>query len=110
MMKRICLFINTADSKKVMVVVERNGKRFERVSTRETKAQMVLPMIEELLKSQKLTLSDLTEINVNPGPGSFTGVKVGVAVAQTLGKLLNVPVNGKPAGEVAPVYSNSKWG
>lgn len=106
---RTILFIDTADSKKVRVAVERNGKRIERVSTRETKAQMVLPMIEELLKSQKLTLSDLTEISVNPGPGSFTGLRVGFSVAQALGKLLDVPVNGKPAGEVRPVYSDSKW-
>lgn len=103
------LFIDTADSKKVTVAVERNGKRFDRVSARETKAQMVLPMVEELLKSQKLKLSDITEIKVNTGPGSFTGLRVGLAVAHTLGKLLHVPVNGKRTGEVKAMYSESKW-
>lgn len=103
------LFLDTSDSQKIRVGVDIDGKKVEKVTERETNAQRVLPMIEELLKSQKLKLSDVTEIEVNPGPGSFTGLRVGLAVAQTLGKLLNIPVNGKPAGEVQVEYQESKW-
>jgi tRNA threonylcarbamoyl adenosine modification protein YeaZ len=103
------LFIDTSDSQKIRVGLDVKGKRVEKIAEREQKAQMVLPMIEDLLKTQKLKLSDITEIKVNPGPGSFTGLRVGIAVAQMLGKLLNIPVNGKPAGELHVRYRESRW-
>ena len=62
------------------------------------KAQVVLPMLEEMLKKHKLGLKDLTEIEVNPGPGSFTGIRVGLSIANTLGFLLHIPVNGGKTG------------
>jgi tRNA threonylcarbamoyladenosine biosynthesis protein TsaB len=104
------LYIDTSDSQKVRVGLEVGGKRVEKTSeAKHSSAQMVLPMIEEILKENKLKLIDIAEIQVNTGPGSFTGLRVGIAVAQTLGKLLNVPVNGKPAGETQPTYQESKW-
>lgn len=54
------------------------------------KSQVVLPMIEEILKKKKASLTDITEIEVNPGPGSFTGIRVGVSVAQSLAFALNI--------------------
>ena len=90
--------------------MEIGGKKVEKTSeAKHASAQMVLPMIEELLNEQKLKLSDIAEIKVNAGPGSFTGLRVGISVAQTLGKLLNIPVNGKPAGETRVAYQESKW-
>lgn len=104
------LFIDTSDSQKIRVGLDIDGKKVEKVAeSKRANAQMVLPMIEELLKSQKLKLSDIAEIKVNTGPGSFTGLRVGLAVAQTMGKLLDIPVNGKPAGETQVVYQESKW-
>ena len=35
------------------------------------------------------------EIEVDRGPGSYTGIRVGVSVANALGFALNIPVNGK---------------
>ena len=67
------------------------------------KAQIVLPLIEKLLKKQKITLQDIDGIKVNPGPGSFTGVRVGVSIANALGFALDIPVNGKK-DLVVPLY------
>lgn len=68
-------------------------------------AQTLLPTIEELLDSQNLELADLQSITVNPGPGSFTGIRVGVAVANALGLALQLPVNDQPIGQsVEPNY------
>lgn len=95
------LFIDTSNNKAVKVGLEIDGEKFLiEQSIDHRKAQAVLPLVESLLAQHKLSLRDITEITVNPGPGSFTGVRVGVAIANTLGFLLNIPVNNKPAGEI----------
>ena len=65
----------------------------------------ILPLIEEALRVNKLTLSNITEIIIETGPGSFTGLRVGAAVANVLGVLLGVPVNGKK-GLAIPKYAS----
>lgn len=102
------LFVDTSSVEKIMVAIEVNGKKVEKSAVRPSQAQMVLPMIEEILKSQKIRLSDISEIKVNTGPGSFTGLRVGIAVTNALGFLLEVPVNGK-AVPVMAVYQKSKF-
>ncbi|HLD24540.1 MAG TPA: tRNA (adenosine(37)-N6)-threonylcarbamoyltransferase complex dimerization subunit type 1 TsaB [Patescibacteria group bacterium] len=64
----------------------------------------LLPLIEEALQENHISVTDLTEITVNEGPGSFTGLRVGIAVANALGLLLRIPVNGKKA-IATPTYS-----
>jgi tRNA threonylcarbamoyladenosine biosynthesis protein TsaB len=70
------------------------------------KAQKVLPLINDILGENNLKLKDITSININPGPGSYTGIRVGLTVANTLAFLLKIPINGLPVGEPAqPRYS-----
>jgi len=65
----------------------------ERTSeTQRQSAQRVLPMISELLIDAKIQLSDIDIIAVVAGPGSFTGVRIGVAVAQGLSMSAAIPV------------------
>lgn len=40
--------------------------------------------IKSILKRNKLKLSDISKISVNKGPGSFTGIKMGISVANIL--------------------------
>jgi tRNA threonylcarbamoyladenosine biosynthesis protein TsaB len=99
------LFIDTSAINTAKIAVEIDGKRFEKTSeSKVLKSQMVLPMIEEILKEHKLKLTDITSITIFTGPGSFTGLRVGATVANALGYLLDIPVNGKKA-LVLPVYS-----
>lgn len=49
-----------------------------------THSQTVMVMAEELLKSCGKTVRDLTGVAVAAGPGSFTGVRIGVAAAKGL--------------------------
>lgn len=58
-------------------------------------SQVLLPAIKSLLKEHKKELRDLTGIEVNTGPGSYTGLRVGVAVANVLGFVLGIKVNKK---------------
>lgn len=86
------LYIDTSDGEKIVVGFDE--KRFK-TDARKEKSQKLLPFIDELLKKEGKRIKDIKEIEVNAGPGSFTGLRVGVSVANTLGWVLGVPVNGK---------------
>ncbi|AGN35053.1 tRNA (adenosine(37)-N6)-threonylcarbamoyltransferase complex dimerization subunit type 1 TsaB [Bacillus paralicheniformis] len=51
-----------------------------------------MPAIDELLKECGLEPNDLTQIAVAKGPGSYTGVRIGVTIAKTLAWSLNIPI------------------
>lgn len=100
------LHIDTSNNKIIYIALEIDGIKDEINKQSDTwKSQVVLPLIQELLKKQNITLQDLNEIKVNSGPGSFTGLRVGVTIANTLGTQLKIPINSKPVGEiVTPIY------
>ncbi|HBQ51259.1 TPA: hypothetical protein DD690_04750 [Candidatus Daviesbacteria bacterium] len=66
-------------------------------------SQVLLPLIVKLFRTYNPGLSSqfqsgigkLKAIEVETGPGSFTGLRVGVSVANALGFALNIPVNEK---------------
>lgn len=89
------LKIDTSDNKKA--VVELDGEPLV-VKSGLGSAQNVLPAVAKILKKKKASWSDLKEIWVKTGPGSFTGLRVGVAIANALGYLLGIPVNGQKVG------------
>lgn len=86
------LYLDTISAEKIIVGLDE--KRFETVARRE-KSQKLLPFIEQILRSHKKSLKDITEIEINVGPGSFTGKRVGVSVANALAYSFGVKVNGK---------------
>lgn len=47
----------------------------------------IMPLIDQLLKKQSLTLRMIEGILVGIGPGSYTGVRIGVAIAKMIGYL-----------------------
>lgn len=103
----IILILDTADNKKITVGLIIDGKehiKTDKVTSNKT--QIILPMIDKILKRHSLKPKDLSEIRINPGPGSFTGLRVGLAIANALSFVLKIPINGKKLGEVIlPIYS-----
>ncbi len=98
------LYIDTSSNQKTIVKLD---DRVLEKSFQVLHSQVVLPMIEELLKAKSCQLQAITEIEVNIGPGSFTGLRVGVSIANALGFALRIPVNSKKVWEleiVEPVY------
>ena len=57
-------------------------------------AETLIPKIQYVLEQSHLTMRDVQGIAVSTGPGSFTGVRIGLACARALGLALNVPVYG----------------
>ncbi|MDO8452259.1 MAG: tRNA (adenosine(37)-N6)-threonylcarbamoyltransferase complex dimerization subunit type 1 TsaB [bacterium] len=100
------LFIDTSNSEHIMVGVDDKKVTEE---ARKDKSQKLLTTIDKLLRGENKNLKDLTEIEVNRGPGSFTGLRVGLSVANALGWSLGIPVNGKDVkkdGPIVPIYGN----
>lgn len=60
-------------------------------------AERIFPAIAELLARNGATYADLTRIAVTTGPGSFTGLRIGLSAARGLGLALGIPVVGVPS-------------
>lgn len=60
----------------------------------------VMPAIEMLLKDCGIKPAELSKIVVAKGPGSYTGVRIGVTIAKTLAWTLNIPLVGISSLEV----------
>ncbi|WP_405597986.1 MULTISPECIES: tRNA (adenosine(37)-N6)-threonylcarbamoyltransferase complex dimerization subunit type 1 TsaB [unclassified Pseudoalteromonas] len=57
-------------------------------------SQKILPLVDELLTKANCKLKDLDVIGFGQGPGSFTGVRISVAIAQGLAYSTNLPLVG----------------
>ena len=85
------LYIDTSDSERISIQID--GKEFVTDAKKE-KAQKLLQFILDTLETNELTERDIEEIEVNVGPGSFTGLRVGISVAQAIGFANDILVNG----------------
>ena len=61
------------------------------VNTKQTHSQTLLPMTEALLSSLGLACKDLDSIAVTHGPGSFTGIRIGVACVKGIAFPFDIP-------------------
>lgn len=62
------------------------------IGTRTRHAESLLPALDFLLRSARVTRTDLSGIVVGAGPGSFTGVRVAAATARGLAHALALPL------------------
>lgn len=53
---------------------------------------LIMPLFDQLFKSVSISVLDIADILVINGPGSFTGVRLGVTIAKTLAFTLNIPI------------------
>lgn len=60
-------------------------------NTKMTHSQTLMPMVESLLKCSKTAIGDVDLFAVSSGPGSFTGVRIGVAAVKGMASAYNAP-------------------
>jgi tRNA threonylcarbamoyl adenosine modification protein YeaZ len=86
----LTLAINTASSKTAIALLENMETIAEDSWDAENReAEKLMPAIHNLLKKKNKNYTDIDEIYAIKGPGSFTGLRIGVTVANTLAYLLN---------------------
>lgn len=87
------LFISTFDEI-ITIGLLKDGKGVTKLEKESNRSHSILlvPMIEEVLGANNIDTKDLNEIIVVNGPGSFTGVRLGITVAKTLAYTLNIPI------------------
>jgi tRNA threonylcarbamoyl adenosine modification protein YeaZ len=56
--------------------------------------ELLVPTIHAVLEDAGIDLAQVTDIAVGVGPGAFTGMRVGLATARSLGVALGIPVHG----------------
>lgn len=62
------------------------------VNYKKTHSQTLLPMLDEIVKMTEMDLNTVDAIAVAGGPGSFTGLRIGSAIAKGLGLALKKPL------------------
>ncbi|WP_099204217.1 tRNA (adenosine(37)-N6)-threonylcarbamoyltransferase complex dimerization subunit type 1 TsaB [Scatolibacter rhodanostii] len=77
--------VSVAISQDGLIVVENY------VHTKQTHSETLMPIIEDILEISKYSLKDIDLFAVSSGPGSFTGIRIGVSTVKGLAFTNNTP-------------------
>ncbi|MBV1910400.1 MAG: tRNA (adenosine(37)-N6)-threonylcarbamoyltransferase complex dimerization subunit type 1 TsaB [Kangiellaceae bacterium] len=89
-MNRILAIDSSTEACSVALLIgEQVYSRFELAPRRH--AELLLPMVDAVLKEAKVILSDLDAIGCCVGPGAFTGLRIAISVAQGLAYGVGIP-------------------
>ena len=88
------LIVDTANDVLMIVLVKDNQIFSSKGELRSRHNESMLPMIDKLLSEHGLDISDISEFGVVIGPGSFTGIRVGIATVKAFRDVLNVEARG----------------
>ena len=87
------LFINTSTKNKVVsIVIDNEIKYLYKNENIKDLAVDLMPIIEEALKKVNLKPNEIDTIFVTNGPGSFTGIRIGLTVAKVMAWSLKIKV------------------
>ena len=81
------------------------------INTKKTHSQKLMPMIENMLNLSDINIKDIDAIGICVGPGSFTGLRIGMATAKAISHVNNIPLIGVNSLEVLGAnmdFSNKK--
>ena len=95
------LGIDTSSMATSVAVVEDNKLICEyTINTKKTHSQKLMPMIENMLKISDININEIDMIAVCEGPGSFTGLRIGMATAKGIAHVNSLPIVGVNSVEI----------
>jgi tRNA threonylcarbamoyladenosine biosynthesis protein TsaB len=84
---RVCTVAVVKDGRLLVELSKASGK---------THSQRLMPLVDQAIRESGLSREDIDGIAVGAGPGSFTGLRIGLAAAKGLGYALRKPAIGIP--------------
>ena len=86
------LYIDTHMEYLVMGLIKDEKLITKKVLKSNKHSEHTVNLLKEMIEENNITFDDIKEIIVINGPGSFTGVRIGIVVAKILGYTKNIPV------------------
>lgn len=91
----IVLSVDTSTQNACAAIMSDKGLIAEyTISNKKTHSQNIMPMIEDMLKKSSVTMDMIDAFAVTVGPGSFTGLRIGMATAKTFSQVMKKPIVG----------------
>lgn len=88
----ISLFIDTSTNTLTVGIIKNDKLLDESTTSSSEHSKYTLVEIEKLLKKNNIPPTEVNKIMVINGPGSFTGVRIGVTIAKTYAWALNIKI------------------
>ncbi len=90
-----CLTFDTTTDISSIAIADENGVIAEyNFAHHRDLSQRMMPAIMCMLKDSKMAMTDIQAVGTSLGPGSFTGLRMGVVTAKTLAQVLDIPLVG----------------
>lgn len=98
------LLIDTTEKGVMVLELWRGGKKIDALKkVTDMLSEELLIELGKFLEKNKVSLKEIDQILVNPGPGAFSSTRTGVATANALALALNVPLAEWPRGKIKEV-------
>ena len=104
------LAIDTTTKKAGVALKDDNNIYFKEIDNEITHSEKLLPLIDEVLHEACVNLQDIDLLAVTLGPGSFTGVRIGISTVKAIAKVINKKILGTTSLELLALDGITKCG
>ena len=92
-MKILCLD-TSSDLCSVALLEDLNQIKEINIKDGKTHSENLMPLIQKILQETNIKLSDIDLIACDKGPGSFTGIRIGISSVKAMAEVMQIPVMG----------------
>ena len=77
------------------------------ITDSKTHSENLMPLVDKLFNEAEMKLSDMQAIACSIGPGSFTGIRIGIATVKAMAEVFNLPIIGVTSLETLAELGNN---
>jgi tRNA threonylcarbamoyl adenosine modification protein YeaZ len=78
----------------IALIDDEGARALASAEAQDNRAEALAPMVKRAIEEAKLEMAALARIAVTVGPGSFTGIRIGLSLGKAMGLALDIPVVG----------------